>query len=77
MVEFIDCGSLSISYDATGKATISFNVITDTNDLANDYTNQQWGSVRYDCIMTNVTQRPILGSNGWYEWSLQLEGVTE
>ena len=75
MVEFIDCGSLSISYDATGKASISFSVVTDSNTLVQDYTDREWGHIRFDCVITNVSQRPIIGSKKWFEWSIQMEGV--
>jgi len=75
MVEFIDCGSLSITYDATGKASISFSVLTDNDKLTDDYTDKEWGSIRFDCVITNVMQRPIIGSKKWFEWSIQMEGV--
>ena len=75
-VEFIDCSSLSISYDATGKATISMTVVRDDrNPLSSTYTNRRWGGVRFDCVLMGSSQRPMIGSGGWSEWSLQLEGV--
>jgi hypothetical protein len=75
MVEFIDCGSLSISFDVTGKATISLGVLRDDrNELQDTYTNRTWGGTAFDCVLMNVSQRPVLGS-AWSEWSLQMEGV--
>jgi len=75
-IEFIDCSSLSISYDATGKATISLSVLRDDrNNLQDSYTNKLWGGVRFDCVVMGASQKAILGSGGWSEWSLQIEGV--
>ena len=75
-IEFIDCASLSISYAATGKATISLSVLRDDrNDLHGTYTNEMWGGVRFDCVVMGASQKAILGSGGWSEWSVQMEGV--
>jgi len=75
-VEFIDCSSLSISYDATGKATISLSVVRDDgNALQDSYTNRSWGGVNFDCIIMSSAQKPMIGSGGWSEWALQMEGV--
>jgi hypothetical protein len=42
-IEFIDCGSLSINYDETGKATISLSVVrNDSNALEKNYTNRRY-----------------------------------
>jgi hypothetical protein len=76
VVEFIDCSSLSISYDATGKATVSLTVVRDDrNQITSTYTNRTWGGVRFDCVIMSSSQRPMIGSGGWSEWSLQMEGV--
>lgn len=77
-IEFIDCGSLSISYDATGKATISLTVVRDDpNPLQNTYTNRIWGHVFFSTIIMNESQSPIVGSGGWNQWSIQMEGIGE
>lgn len=76
MVEFIECPSLSISYDATGKASVSITVIRDDmNDLRGTYTSKSWGGVRFTVGVMGATQQPIMGSGGWAQWSLQLEGI--
>jgi hypothetical protein len=75
-VEFIECSSLSINYDATGKATVSINVIKNSSgDLSGVYTNRSWGGVSFDTILMSAAQQAMIGSDGWYSWSLQLEGV--
>jgi len=75
-IEFIDCGSLNISYDATGKASVSFNVVKNNGETSLDrYTNPEWGGVNFDLMVLNSNQKALIGSRGWYEWSLQLAGV--
>jgi hypothetical protein len=76
-VEFIDCASLAISYDATGKATVSMTVIRDDSQEISysSYTNRTWGSRSFSTVITNASQKPIIGSGGWNQWSVQMEGV--
>jgi len=75
-IEFIECGSLSISYDATGKAIVGLTVIRDDTDTITDtYNNRSWGGVQFDLITMTASQKPIIGSGGWTSWALQLEGV--
>jgi len=80
-VEFIDCGSLSINYDAAGKVTISLSVVSNIKDidgvaiLRNQYDERTWGDVDFDCVIMSSTPSPIIGSRGWYQWALQMEGV--
>ncbi len=74
--EFIDCSSLSVSYDATGKASVSLTVLRcDSNEINySQYINNRWGGVDFDLVLMNASQKPIIGST-WYEWGLQMEGV--
>lgn len=75
-VEFIDCGSLSISYDATGKATISCNVIrSNSGGLVKDYNTWRLGNVYFDGNVMSLNQSVMLGSGGWHQWQLRWEGV--
>jgi hypothetical protein len=75
-VEFIDCGSLSISFDATGKATISCNIIrSDSGSLQNNYNMWSLGGVSFDGSVMSLNQAPMIGSGGWNQWSLRWEGV--
>ena len=76
MVEFIDCSSLSINYDVTGKVTASMIVIRDDGGEItwSNYKDPTWGGQDFDFIIMGATQSPIVGSNSWYEWSLQMEG---
>jgi len=75
-VEFIDCGSLSISFDATGKATISCNVLrSDSDELHDDYNTWNFGSVYFDGNVMSLNQQSLVGSDGWHQWQLQWEGI--
>ena len=75
-IEFIECASLSIGYAATGKATVSLSVIRDDgNELVNNYNKRSWGSVNFDTVVMSATQNAIIGSRGWAQWALQMEGV--
>lgn len=75
-IEFIDCGSLSISYDATGKASVALTVVRDDRlPLQGSYSNRRWGGVQFDLIVMSANQSPIIGSGGWNQWALQMEGV--
>jgi len=76
MVEFIDCASLSINYDVTGKVTMGMTVLKDSSGDINysSYTSSSFGAVAFTLILTSAFQKPIIGGP-WFEWGLQLEGV--
>jgi hypothetical protein len=75
-IEFIECSSVSINFDATGKAVISCSVIkNDSNALAGTYDAWSLGGVSFDGDVLSLTQQPIIGSHGWNQWQLQWEGV--
>jgi len=75
-IEFIDCGSLSISYDVQGIASVSITVIRDDDkSLQKTYTSKRWGGVLFDLGLMRAQQQPIIGSGGWNQWAVQLEGV--
>ena len=75
--EFIDCSSLSINYDATGKATVSLTVLRcDNNEISysNYNSSNVWGGVSFNLIIMSASQKPIMGST-WHEWGLGMEGI--
>lgn len=75
-VEFIDCATISIQYDATGGASVSFVVVkSDTNELEKVYTNLEFGGVTFTGLIMSAVQRVVIGSGGWCEWQIQLQGV--
>ncbi len=74
-VEFIDCSTISIQYDAMGRATISFVIVkNDTRLLSKSYSSLSFGGVSFEeCLVMSAVQRPIIGSGGWVEWQMQLQ----
>jgi hypothetical protein len=75
-IEFIDCGSLSISYDILGLATVNFTVVTNEDFLDTDYTTITVGDLTFTGYVTGVAARPILGTD-WYEWGMSLVMTSE
>jgi len=80
MAEFIDCSTVSIQYDTTGRATISFVVVTDSDRLGGTYTSLSFGGISFTGSIMSAVQKPIIGSGdhggvAWFEWQMTLQGV--
>lgn len=74
-IQFVDCSSLSVSFDATGKASVSIQVLrSDDRNIMGDYANMTWGGTRFELVVMNASPSPMLGTT-WHTWSLQMEGV--
>jgi Na+-translocating ferredoxin:NAD+ oxidoreductase RnfC subunit len=73
-IEFIDCGSINIQYDATGKATVSLVVVKNDNSALTGCYPPSLGGVSWDVSTMTAIQRAIIGSDGWYEWHMQFQG---
>jgi hypothetical protein len=50
-------------------------VRNDREALEKSYTNRTWGHVRFNTVLMSASQQPMVGSGGWSQWSLQMEGV--
>lgn len=82
-VEFIDCSSINVQYDATGKAMVSFVVVKNNTDAidVDTYKSVCFGFVKFEGVLMSVTQKPVIGSYSqatgemWVEWQLNLQGV--
>jgi hypothetical protein len=76
LIEFIDCGSLSISFDATGKASVSLTILRNDNLMykVENYTNRTWGQTLFDLITMSASAESLVGGD-WTQWSVQMEGV--
>jgi hypothetical protein len=74
-IEFIECASLSIQYDATGKVSVSFSVIRDDNSEVTGYKNFSFGGVNFDGVIMRKEQQYLRGSGKWYQWQMQWQGV--
>ena len=60
--EFIDCSTISISYNVRGIANVGFTVVSTKQQLLNDYTNLVFGGVRFKGFITAVDINPIPGT---------------
>ena len=76
MPRFIECTSLSISYDILGIATITYTVVTDTPGFEGQLYNQIIaGGQTFTGYITNATMTPIPKTN-WYEINATLVTTT-
>lgn len=75
MVEFMECASLSIQYDATGKASISFTIVRDSSSEVTGYRHHNYGGVSFDGVIMRKEQQYIRGSSNWFQWSMQWQGI--
>jgi hypothetical protein len=60
--EFIDCSTISISYNSQGIATVNFSVVSSRSTLMNDYTDLVFGNVRFLLYVQNVQVQKIPGT---------------
>ena len=60
--EFIDCSTISVSYNVRGVANISFTVLSSSDELLNDYTNLTFGNVNFIGYVSNVSVSKITGT---------------
>lgn len=60
--EFIDCSTINVNYVQTGEASVSFTVVTSRDDLYNNYTNLEFGGVRYNGWIVDVNVSKIPGT---------------
>ncbi len=64
--EFIDCPTISISYQSNGLATVSFTVVSTQTvpgvTPVRDYTDLTFGGINFQGFITNLTTQIIPGS---------------
>lgn len=64
--EFIDCATISISYQQNGLATVNFTVVSTEPvpgvNPPRDYTQHTFGGVEFKGFITNLQSAPIPGS---------------
>ena len=82
-IQFIECSSLSISYDVLGIATVSFTVVANHNEVdLSGYTEISptatisVGDITFTGYLTSVQVKPITGTT-WYEYSVSLVMTSE
>jgi len=74
MTDFIDCTSLSISYDVMGRVTVTYTVTHDTAEFIVYKTITAGGQV-YSGYITNASMNQIPNTN-WYETHATLISTT-
>ena len=65
-IEFIDCTTLSISYDIMGIATVSYNLIRNRPGVK-AWHPLYYGGQKFEGYISSVNMQPIVGTDGWYE----------
>jgi hypothetical protein len=64
--EFIDCATISIQYQVTGLASVSFTVVSTEQEPGvldeRDYTQLNWGGLDFKGYVTQVDSSIIVGS---------------
>jgi len=74
-VAFIDCTSLSISYDVMGIATVSYTIVSNTEGIKY-YTTIDAGGRTFTGYVANASLRQIPETT-WYESNITLIATTE
>ncbi len=74
MTQFIECTSLSISYDNLGLATVSYTLVSDSPDII-PYETIETDSVTFTGYVTNMTMQTMPNTD-WYEAQITLITVT-
>lgn len=65
---FVDCGSLNITFNVMGIATVSYSIVTDTPDMnqIDDTLPLSAGGKTFTGFVTNASMRQI-PKTSWYE----------
>lgn len=70
MPQFIECTSLSISYDNLGLATVNYTLVSDSPNIT-PITYIETDSVDFSGYVTNITMNSISNTD-WYEAQITL-----
>lgn len=76
MTVFMDCTSLSISYNTMGIATVSFTMVHNTNDFE-VMESVSAGGQNFNGHVISATMNRIPNTNGWYETHVTLLATTD
>ena len=70
MPQFIECTSLSISYDNMGLATVNYTLVSDSSNIT-PYEVVDAGNVVFRGYVTNMAMQKIPNTD-WYEAQITL-----
>jgi len=74
MPEFIECSSLSMSYDILGLVTVSYTLVSSSPNPT-PLTSISAGGVTFRGYVTNLNMQPIANTS-WYEAQVTLIATT-
>ena len=78
MAEFIDCTSLSVSYDIMGIATVTFTVVSDSPGFpAMSMNTLSAGGRIFEGYVTSASLTQIPNTTGWYETRVTLTSIAK
>jgi hypothetical protein len=79
VVEFIDCTSLSISYDVMGIATVNFTIVRNQEGWPSQaiMNNVSAGGRSFDGYVTAASLAQIPNASGWYETRVTLISIAK
>lgn len=72
---FIDCTSMSFTYDIMGRVVVSFTTVHQSSDFCYTKTINAGGQV-FDGEVTSMSLNAIQGTSGWYETHVTLITTT-
>jgi hypothetical protein len=76
MAEFIDCTSLSMSYNVMGLVTVSYTVVHNTYDIV-AYDSVSAGGQTFTGYVMNASMNQIPHTEGWFETHVTLIATTD
>jgi len=76
MAEFIDCTSLSFSYNIMGIVTVSYTVVHDSFGFVT-YNSISAGGQTFSGYVINASLNQIPNTEGWYETHVSLLATTD
>jgi len=78
-VEFIDCTSLSISYDVMGIATVNFTIVKNSLQWPSEQlmNHIEAGGRRFDGYVTDASMTQIPFTSNWFECRVTLVAIAE
>ncbi len=72
---FIDCTTLSFTYDIMGRVVVSYTTVHRSPDFCYTETIEAGGQV-FDGDVTSMSLNQIVGTSGWYETHVTLITTT-
>ena len=80
--EFVDCTSVSITYDIMGIATVNYTIVYKLLDATEDppflyYNPVEYGQRTFEGYISSMNLNQIPDTEGWYECQVTLITTTD